>query len=94
MPVRARRVRALCAGSGLLLIASFAAGPAEAAADGAPGSISLVPAVVTLEGTGGQAHTQTLSLTNHTTRTLTFEMMALDVIARDGVRSACGRWCP
>jgi hypothetical protein len=80
-------VRALCAGSGLLLIASVAAGPAEAAADGAPGSISLVPAVVTLEGTGGQAHTQTLSLTNHTTRTLAFEMMALDVIARDGVRT-------
>jgi hypothetical protein len=64
-----------------------AVAPAPVTAEGAAGSISLVPAVVTLEGAGRQAYTQTLSLTNHTTRTLAFEMMALDVITREGVRT-------
>jgi hypothetical protein len=47
--------------------------------------ISLIPAVVELKGQHGQSHRQALRLTNHTSRELSFEMVAEDVIV-DGDR--------
>lgn len=52
----------------------------------APSSISLSPAVVMLQGASGQAHRQTLQLTNHTSRALTFTLEAQDVVVLDGQR--------
>jgi len=49
--------------------------------------ISLSPSVVTLSGQPGQAHKQTLRLTNHTTRELVFKLEAQDVVADEGQRS-------
>ena len=54
---------------------------------GAPrGGISLSPSVVMLAGQRGQAHRQTLRLTNHTARELAFKLEAQDVVADDGRR--------
>jgi hypothetical protein len=49
--------------------------------------ISLTPAVVELKGTVGQAHRQTLRLTNHTNSVLEFEMVAEDVVVVNGQRA-------
>ena len=49
--------------------------------------ISLSPAVVMLSGQPGQAHRQTLRLTNHTSRELAFRLEAQDVIADEGRRA-------
>jgi hypothetical protein len=49
--------------------------------------ISLSPAVVMLSGRPGQAHRQTLRLTNHTSRELSFTLVAQDVIAENGRRT-------
>ena len=49
--------------------------------------ISLSPSVVMLAGQPGQAHRQTLRLTNHTARELAFRLEAQDVIADDGRRT-------
>jgi hypothetical protein len=49
--------------------------------------ISLTPSVVELKGTAGQAHRQTLHLTNHTPGELEFELIAEDVVAVNGVRT-------
>jgi len=49
--------------------------------------ISLTPSVVELKGTAGQAHRQTLHLTNHTQTELDFELVAEDVIAVNGLRT-------
>jgi hypothetical protein len=51
-----------------------------------PPSISLSPAVVTAKGSFGQGLTQTLTLTNNTSRDLAFELVAEDVIVKDGKR--------
>ena len=48
--------------------------------------ISLVPSVVELKGTSGQAHRQTLSLTNSTTLVLEFELVAEDIVIENGRR--------
>ncbi len=48
--------------------------------------ISLSPAVVVLSGQTGQAHRQTLRLTNHTSKELTFTLEAQDVLAEAGRR--------
>jgi len=48
--------------------------------------ISLSPSVVMLTGEAGQAHRQTLRLTNHTARELAFTLEAQDVVAEDGRR--------
>ena len=48
--------------------------------------VSLSPAVVMLSGRPGQAHRQTLRLTNHTSRELTFTLVAQDVVVEDGKR--------
>lgn len=51
------------------------------------GGISLSPSVVILTGQPGQAHRQTLRLTNHTARELAFRLEAQDVVAEDGRRA-------
>ncbi|HET7434053.1 MAG TPA: hypothetical protein VFN10_04985 [Thermoanaerobaculia bacterium] len=50
------------------------------------GSVSLSPATITLRGEPGQSTTQTLLLHNGTSRTLTFDVEASDVIVRNGKR--------
>ncbi|MGC2697019.1 MAG: hypothetical protein WA738_14640 [Candidatus Angelobacter sp.] len=52
----------------------------------APPSISLSPAVIMAKGNFGQGLTQTLTLTNQTGRDFAFEMVAEDVIIKDGKR--------
>ena len=49
-------------------------------------SLSLSPAVVVTQGSFGQSITQTLILTNGTARDMAFEMVAEDVVVRDGRR--------
>lgn len=61
-------------------LALLIAGPASAQ------SITLSPAVVQLRGTLGQSSTQTLTLTNMTTVPMAFDLVAQDVIVRDGAR--------
>ena len=50
------------------------------------GAISLSPAVIMLRGEAGQSTTQTLLLRNGTSRRLTFDVVAQDVVVRDGAR--------
>ncbi|MCU1349392.1 MAG: putative lipoprotein [Acidobacteria bacterium] len=52
----------------------------------ATGSISVTPAVVMLKGNAGQSTTQTLTVTNASSEPFTFEMVANDVLVRDGAR--------
>ncbi len=54
---------------------------------GPRGGISLSPSVVMLTGKPGQAHRQTLRLTNHTSRELAFTLEAQDVVADEGRRA-------
>src|ERR1051326_4849641 len=49
-------------------------------------SISLSPAVIMAKGSFGQGLTQTLTLTNQTARDFAFEMVAEDVLVKDGKR--------
>src|ERR1043165_2493114 len=49
-------------------------------------SLSLSPAVVVTQGSFGQSITQTLILTNGTARDMAFEMVAEEVVVRDGRR--------
>ena len=49
-------------------------------------SISLTPAVVMAKGSIGQTLSQTLTLTNQTARDFAFEMVAEDVVIKDGKR--------
>ncbi len=51
-----------------------------------PPSLSLSPAVVMTKGGYGQSVTQTMVLTNGTSRPMAFDMMAEDAIVRDGKR--------
>jgi hypothetical protein len=55
-------------------------------AQSAPPSISLSPAVVMAKGNFGQGLTQTLTLTNQTGREFAFELVAEDVVVKDGKR--------
>jgi hypothetical protein len=64
----------------LLLLPSLIA---HAADDGA---LSLSPAVVMLHGDHGQSTTQTLRLVNGTSRTFSFDLVAEDVVPKDGQR--------
>jgi hypothetical protein len=52
--------------------------------------ISLSPSVVMLAGQPGQAYRQTLRLTNHTSRELSFRLEAQDVVAEEGRRLFLG----
>src|SRR5262245_17202469 len=49
-------------------------------------SISLSPAVVMAKGNFGQGLTQTLTLTNQTGRDFAFDLIAEDVVVKDGKR--------
>jgi hypothetical protein len=49
-------------------------------------SISLSPAVVMAKGNFGEGLTQTLTLTNQTARDFAFDMVAEDVVIKDGKR--------
>ncbi|MEO8380323.1 MAG: hypothetical protein ABI779_11720 [Acidobacteriota bacterium] len=54
---------------------------------GDDGALSLSPAVVMLRGEQGQSTTQTLRLTNGTSRAFSFDLVAEDVVARAGRRA-------
>jgi hypothetical protein len=84
--LRAARNLALCAVVVLLaqLVPGLIGGVLPAGAD-TPEGIALSPSVVMLSGKPGQAHRQMLQLANHTTATLSFELIAQDVVA-DGER--------
>src|ERR1043166_1123226 len=75
---------------GLALRAQTA--PAPAAAPPVPlrppdkPSISLSPAVIMAKGSFGQGLTQTLTLSNQTGRDFAFDLVAEDVVIKDGKR--------
>jgi hypothetical protein len=50
------------------------------------GTLSLSPAVVMLRGDHGQSTRQTFTLTNGTSRPFSFDLVASDVVVRDGKR--------
>ena len=54
---------------------------------GEDGTLSLSPAVVMLRGEHGQSTTQTLTLTNGTSRPFSFDLVAQDVLTKDGQRT-------
>src|SRR5258708_6268578 len=60
--------------------------PLQKPAEDQPPSISLTPAVVMAKGTFGQGLTQTLSLSNHTAVDFAFDLVAEDVVIKDGKR--------
>lgn len=68
----------------LVLIHALAA---LAAFGGEDGTLSLSPAVVMLRGDHGQSTTQTLTLTNGTTRAFSFDLVAQDVVTVNGKRT-------
>src|ERR1051326_2477063 len=82
----------LCPGATVHAQTAPAASAARSASSSAPmrpaekPSISLSPAVVMARGSFGQGLTQTLTFTNQTSRDLTFELAAEDVIIRNGKR--------
>lgn len=51
------------------------------------GTLSVSPAVVMLQGSAGQSTTQTLTIMNASSQPLSFEMVAKDVVVRDGRRA-------
>ena len=51
------------------------------------GTLSVSPAVVMLQGNVGQSTTQTLTIMNATSLPLSFDMIAKDVVVRDGRRT-------
>jgi hypothetical protein len=65
----------------LILIHAVAAFASE------DGTLSLSPAVVMLRGDHGQSTTQTLTLTNGTSRPFSFDLVAQDVVTVDGKRT-------
>ena len=50
------------------------------------GTLSVSPAVIMLRGEAGQSTTQRMLLTNGTSRPFSFELIAEDVVVRDGKR--------
>jgi hypothetical protein len=69
-------------------IISFLLFPALATiATAGSGTLSVSPAVVTLQGSFGQSTTQKLTLTNNTSQLLSFDLMAADVVVENGRRS-------
>lgn len=64
-----------------LLLGSVAALAAE------DGTLSLSPAVVLLRGDYGQSASQTLTFVNGTSRAFSFDLVAQDVVVRDGKRT-------
>jgi len=68
----------------LLLAALFF--PLRAALAQAGATLSAAPAVVNLQGKTGQSATQTLTISNGSNQAMAFEMVAKDVIVRNGRR--------
>ncbi|MEA2571662.1 MAG: hypothetical protein QOI24_3663 [Acidobacteriota bacterium] len=62
----------------------LAAASLHAASDG---TLSVTPAVVTLRGTKGQSTKQRVILVNNTSRDFAFDLVAQDVVVRDGKRT-------
>ena len=89
MRTELRRARAVCLWFVPVLLALVGGSTAGQTPDvSAPRSgISLSPSVVMLTGQAGQAHRQTLRLTNHTSRELAFRLEAQDVVADEGRRA-------
>ena len=65
----------------------FQASQQPLTATSARSSVSLAPAIVMVRCKFSQSYTQILTLTNRTEQEFVFEMMAQDVIVRDGKRS-------
>ena len=65
----------------LILLSAVSAFAAE------DGSLSLSPAVVMLRGDHGQSTTQTLTLTNGTSRPFSFDLVAQDIVTAGGKRT-------
>ena len=94
LPVRFSICCALLCLSGLLNAQTALAGSSQSSAPSATApvqpaekpSISLTPAVVMAKGSFGQTLSQTLTLTNQTARDFAFEMVAEDVVVKDGKR--------
>lgn len=93
MNASTKRTSRLIAGAAFLCVSLFAQtdtssptimrrGPAP---DEKP-AITLSPAVIMIKGQFGAATTQTLTLTNRTAEEFAFEMIAQDVVVRDGQR--------
>lgn len=76
LPVLRRGIAVLC----LPMLMAVAA--PHAAAD----SLSLAPAVIRARGSYGQSLTERLSISNQTAGTFNFEMVAQDIIVKDGKR--------
>jgi hypothetical protein len=68
------------------LLGSLLAAQAQQTSGASSPSLSLVPAVVILRAEFGQSFTQTLTLSNGTSRNLDFAMSAEDVIVKNGKR--------
>jgi hypothetical protein len=88
LPVRLCVFSALLCFSGLLHAQGAPAAPQNPVTPPAADkpSISLSPAVVMAKGSFNQTLTQTLTLTNQTGRDFAFEMVAEDVLIKDGKR--------
>lgn len=67
-----------------LVLLAILSGAAQAAEDG---QLSLSPAVVTLRGDFGQSTEQRLTLRNGTSRPFSFDLVAQDVVVRNGKRA-------
>ncbi len=68
--------------------ASAVASTAKAPVSSPPlNTLALSPSVVVTRGQAGQSVTQTLSLTNYTSMPFSFDMVAQDVVVRDGKRA-------
>lgn len=74
----AHRVLSLVAA---MAVAGLCASPAQAQA-----SLSLTPAVIMASGSFGQSLSQRLTINNNTPNIFTFQMVAQDIIVRDGKR--------
>ena len=72
--------------SGASAVAQTAQAPKAPAGEPPLNTLALSPSVIMTRGLPGQSVTQTLSLTNYTSMTFSFEMVAQDVIVRDGKR--------
>jgi hypothetical protein len=69
-----------------LFLVFFLSSAAVTASAAGSGTLSLSPAVVMLRGAHGQSTTQTLALINGTSQAFSFELVAQDVLAREGKR--------
>jgi hypothetical protein len=69
----------------LVAIATFILALAMTATAG-DGALSVSPAVIILRGVAGQSTTQTMKLTNGTSRSFSFDLEAQDIVVRNGQR--------